>query len=305
MSETPPRPSPARVAAASAARPLAPSGAPALLAAAELQVSYPGRGVVLSHVSLAITSGRRVVLVGANGSGKTTLLRTLSGALRPDAGRITVHGKVLRHSRTALNEHRRGVQLVLQDPDDQLFSADVYQDVAFGPTNLGLPPGEVRDRVDEALHMLDIADLAHRPVHHLSFGQRKRVALAGAVAMRPALLLLDEPTAGLDPHGVASLLAGLDRLEVAGTTVALSTHNVDLAWSWADEVAIVAAGTVRQLDVAAALADEQHAAAAGLVRPWQVRLLDDVGVPWHAASRPRSIEDVAGAIRSGYRPPHA
>ncbi len=131
------------------------------------------------------------------------------------------------------------MQLVVQDPDDQLFAASVEQDVSFGPLNLGLPDAEVRARVAEALEALDIAALADRPTHLLSYGQRKRTAIAGAVAMRPRVLILDEPTAGLDPDGQERLLATLDGLRAAGTTVVMATHDVDLALRWADDAALL------------------------------------------------------------------
>lgn len=156
---------------------------------------------MLDHATVEVRAGRRIAVLGANGSGKTTLLRTLAGALRPTAGQVLWHGTLLHHSRSRLNEHRQRVQFVGQDPDDQLVSADVRRDVSFGPMNLGLPVPEVRARVEEALALLDLLPLADRPVHHLSYGQRKRVALAGAMAMRPAVMLLDEPTAGSTTSG--------------------------------------------------------------------------------------------------------
>ena len=177
-----------------------------------------------------------MALLGANGSGKTTLLGTLAGAHRPAAGRVTLDGEPLTHGRAALRAHRRRVQLVLQDPDHQLFSADVTQDVSFGPLNLGLDQAATRDRVSEVLDQLAIAHLADRPTHQLSFGERKRVTLAGAVAMRPDHLLLDEPTAGLDPLGVDDLLATLDGLNAS---ILIATHDLRLAAEWADQVAIV------------------------------------------------------------------
>lgn len=168
------------------------------LAARGVRFAFGDR-IVLDGADLTVAGGTRLALLGANGCGKTTLLRCLSGALQPQSGEVLLDNRSLQHTRKGLAEHRRLVQLVLQDPDDQLFSADVYRDVSFGPLNLGLSEAETRVRVAEALELLGIADLASRPTHQLSFGQRKRAAIAGAVAMRPCLLLLDEPTAGLEP----------------------------------------------------------------------------------------------------------
>jgi cobalt/nickel transport system ATP-binding protein len=238
------------------------------LAAHGLVAGYERGHRVLDGASLAVPAGRRLAVLGANGSGKTTLLRCLSGALKPAAGAVTVDGVPLEHSRRGLRAHRQEVQLVLQDPDDQLFSASVAQDVSFGPLNLGLPEEEVRARVTGALRLLAVEHLAGRPTHQLSYGERKRVAIAGAVAMRPCVLLLDEPTAGLDPSAVAEALAALTRLQEAGSTVVLSTHDVDLALAWADEVAVVVDRRVVQGLPAELLGDDDLLARARLDRPW-------------------------------------
>jgi cobalt/nickel transport system ATP-binding protein len=237
-----------------------------------LVVGYERGRPVLDGAALTVPPGRRLALLGANGSGKTTLLRCLSGALKPTAGAVTVDGVPLEHSRRGLRAHRQEVQLVLQDPDDQLFSASVAQDVSFGPLNLGLAEQEVRDRVAEALTLLAVDSLAGRPTHQLSYGERKRVAIAGAVAMRPCVLLLDEPTAGLDPSAVAEALAALARLQQHDSTVVMSTHDVDLALRWADEVAVVVDRAVVQGAPEDVLGDDALLARARLGRPWALTL---------------------------------
>src|SRR4029453_13547600 len=226
------------------------------LVADRLVVGYERGRWVLDGASLVVPAGHRLAILGANGSGKTTLLRCLSGALRPSTGAVLVDGVALTHDRNGLRAHRQEVQLVLQNPDDQLFSASVAQDVSFGPMNLGLPEESVRLRVAEALRLLAVDSLAARPTHHLSYGERKRVAIAGAVAMRPCVLLLDEPTAGLDPSAVAEALAALARLQQHDSTVVMSTHDVDLALRWADEVAVVVDRTVVQGEPGAAPGDD-------------------------------------------------
>ena len=267
-----------------------------LLAAEGVHAEYPGTGLVLDCAAVQLRAGVRLAVVGRNGSGKTTLLRCLSGAHRPTSGQVLTADGPLRHTRAGLIRHRQQVQLVLQDPDDQLFGAQVSQDVSFGPMNLGLPVAEVAARVREALDLLGIPELAERPTHHLSYGQRKRVAIAGALAMRPRVLLLDEPTAGLDPAGTELLLAALTRLEDAGTTVVLSTHDVDLAWQWADEVAVVEAGQVHQDVLVKVLTDEALVARAGLRLPWPVALLHRMGRHVDPAAPPRSVADVAALL---------
>lgn len=247
------------------------------LSASGLHVSYDDRRVLVD-AGLVVPRGGRVALLGANGSGKTTLLRCLSGAVRPDAGSIAVDGVPLRHDRSGLRQHRQVVQLVAQDPDDQLFAADVFRDVSFGPMNLGLPEVEVRRRVGEALDVLSIADLAERPIHQLSFGQRKRVAIAGALAMHPCIMLLDEPTAGLDPHGVDEMVDALERLLAAHTTVVIATHDVDFALAWADTVAVLHDGTLRHGDPVELLGDAELVGAARLRRPAVLRILAGLGI---------------------------
>lgn len=215
-----------------------------LLQAHNLTYRYPGNITGLSNLNLVVHQGRCLAILGPNGSGKTTLLLHLNGTLRPKAGHVSLEGHITGYSRTELSAWRRRVGLVLQDADDQLFAASVAEDVSFGPTNLGLDEGETEKRVQQALEALDIADLAERPTHMLSFGQKKRVAIAGAVAMQPEILLLDEPTAGLDHQGSMHLLHVLGHLKATGTTLVLATHDGDLAYEFADDVALFNAGGV-------------------------------------------------------------
>jgi cobalt/nickel transport system ATP-binding protein len=216
----------------------------AIIEARGLDYSYPGAGPAIRGVSLAIHAGERLALLGPNGAGKTTLLLHLNGILKPAAGEIFLEGRPADYSRRGLLGWRQKVGLIFQNPDDQLFSATVYQDVSFGPLNLGLPETEVRKRVDEALSSLEIGDLRNRPTHMLSFGQKKRVAIAGVLAMRPRMLILDEPTAGLDSSGTEHLLEACERLHQAGTTLILATNDIDLAYGWADELAVLHQGAI-------------------------------------------------------------
>jgi cobalt/nickel transport system ATP-binding protein len=268
------------------------------LTAQSLVAGYERGRPVLDGASLTVPAGRRLALLGANGSGKTTLLRCLSGALRPSAGWVTVDGVPLQHSRHGLRAHRQEVQLVLQDPDDQLFSASVAEDVSFGPLNLGLDEASVRERVAEALQLLAVDSLAARPTHQLSYGERKRVAIAGAVAMRPCVLLLDEPTAGLDPSAVAEALAALARLQEHDATVVMSTHDVDLALRWADEVAVVVDRTVVQGRPDDILGDDVLLARARLDRPWAMTVgsrLRELGL-LPDGPLPRDVAGLLGAL---------
>ena len=248
------------------------------LAARGLGVSFEGRAV-LQGLDLDVPSGRRLALLGANGSGKTTLLRALSGAQRPTAGAVLVDDVPTDYGRRGLREHRQVVQLVAQNPDDQLFAADVFRDVSFGPINLGLPDEQVRERVAHALEVLSITDLADRPIHELSYGQRKRVAMAGAMAMQPCVLLMDEPTAGLDPQGVTEMVDALTQLQADHTTVVISTHEVDFALGWADVVAVLVDGCLHLGAPATMLGDADLVARARLRQPVVLQVAGRLGLP--------------------------
>ncbi|MFE9628250.1 energy-coupling factor ABC transporter ATP-binding protein [Streptomyces sp. NPDC006527] len=268
--------------------------------------AYEEGPTVLDGLDFGIREGRALALLGRNGSGKTTLMRLLSGGLRPRTGTLTVEGRSVTYDRKGLTRLRTTVQLVVQDPDDQLFAASVAQDVSFGPLNLGLSDAEVRDRVAEALAALDITALADRPTHLLSYGQRKRTAIAGAVAMRPRVLILDEPTAGLDPDGQERLLATLDALRASGTTVVMATHDVDLALRWADDAALLTPSGAHTGPAAAALARTDLLRQAGLRLPWGIaaaRLLRTQGLLTESEAGPRSPEELAALAAAPAVPP--
>lgn len=215
-----------------------------MLEAQSVQYRHDHGQLALSNASLKIRKGVRLALLGNNGAGKTTLFLHLVGILRPASGRILLDGKPVEYSRGFLGNWRQRVGLLLQDPEDQLFSANVEQDVSFGPMALGLPEPEVRLIVRQALEDMGVLELINRPVHMLSHGQKKRVALAGVLAMAPQLIIMDEPTAGLDHPGQKQLMTVLNRLHKAGSGVVFSTHDINLARNWADEVAVMDGGQV-------------------------------------------------------------
>lgn len=203
---------------------------------------YPDGPQGLHDCSLRLARGRRHALLGANGAGKTTLLQQLNGLLQPAAGQILFNGVPLDASRAGLRALRQRVGLVFQNPEHQLFSAQVFEDVSYGPLNLGLDEATVRERVRAALADVGLSAHALAPVHQLSFGQKKRVCLAGVLAMQPEVLLLDEPMAGLDAPMQQALTALLDTLVARGVTVLLSTHDIDFAYAWADHLHLMQAG---------------------------------------------------------------
>ncbi len=204
-------------------------------------VAYPGGQVALDGVDLTILAGERVVLLGANGSGKSTLLKLLDGIMSPTSGRMTALG----HDVAAVvagddaYAFHREVGLVFQDPDIQLFSATVLDDVAFGPLQLGLPAAEVTERCEEALAAMDIAHLANRPPFELSGGEKKRAAIASVLSLRPDVILLDEPTAALDPRTKWVLVDLIKGLGSAGRTVVMATHELDIVPLVADRAVVL------------------------------------------------------------------
>ncbi|WP_294547680.1 ATP-binding cassette domain-containing protein [uncultured Pseudoflavonifractor sp.] len=201
----------------------------AAIEARELCYTYEDGTVALDHISLKAQKGKITGILGANGAGKSTLFLNLNGVLNPSSGQVLLDGAPVRRDRKGIAELRRRVGIVFQDPDDQLFSADVYRDISFGAVNLGLPEDEVRRRVEQAMERTGVSALRDKPTHALSFGQKKRVAIAGVLVMEPEVLILDEPTAGLDPHGVSELMRLLSQLrDSLNMTILLATHDMDV-----------------------------------------------------------------------------
>jgi len=203
---------------------------------------YPDGTSALDNCSMKVRRGSRTAVLGANGAGKTTLFLHLNGILRPSSGQVLYGGIPLDYSRAGMRKLRSLVGLVFQNPDNQLFSASVREDVSFGPMNLGLEEREVRKRVEESLLSVGMTESADRPVHNLSYGQKKRVCIAGVLAMRPEILVLDEPMAGLDAAVQGELMTVLDRLHAAGMTIIIATHDLDFAYEWGDDCIVLEAG---------------------------------------------------------------
>jgi cobalt/nickel transport system ATP-binding protein len=183
-----------------------------------------------------------VALLGRNGAGKSTLFLHFNGIHHPKSGEIYIDGEKLEYDKESLMKARQKVGIVFQNPDNQLFAPTVEEDVAFGPLNLGLPMEEVQDRVEEALARVGMSGFEKKAPHHLSGGQKKRVAIAGILAMKPEIMVLDEPTAGLDPQGVTNLTKLLKELNEEGITIIISTHEVDLVPNYAKRVFVLVDG---------------------------------------------------------------
>jgi cobalt transport protein ATP-binding subunit len=208
-----------------------------------LSFSYDGCTQALCEINLELRDGEFLAILGANGCGKTTILKHLNGLLKPSSGKVFLDDRELRFFKD--EEIFSRVGMVFQDPNDQLFGATVGQDVAFGAVNLGLKPGEVTHRVNHALKMVGALELAGKAIYTLSFGQKRRVAIAGVLAMEPKVILLDEPTSGLDPRGASLVMRLLRKLnQERGTTMLMATHDVELVPLFSDRVAIMNKGKI-------------------------------------------------------------
>jgi cobalt/nickel transport system ATP-binding protein len=249
-----------------------------VLAFEQVNYTYTGsHDPAIANLSLTIPQGKRCAIIGQNGCGKTTLFLLANGLYRPQRGRITWKQQPLKSDRASLIKLRQQIGLVFQNPEQQIVATTVEEDISYGLYNLGLATPEVSQRVQQTLIDFNLVELAHTPIHHLSLGQKKRVSIADVMALAPELLLLDEPTAYLDPRHTRILLATLQQIHDRGTTIVMATHDLDLVYRWADWVFLLDRGTLvlegtpekvfSQSDVLAAL--EFH-------RPIAVELLAEI-----------------------------
>ncbi|MEM2093338.1 MAG: ATP-binding cassette domain-containing protein [Candidatus Bathyarchaeia archaeon] len=205
--------------------------------------TYPDGSKALENVNFAAGKGEKIAILGPNGAGKSTLLHHFNGLLMPTSGKVKVLGQEI--SRVNLDFVRQKVGLVFQNPDDQLFAPTVVQDIAFGPRNLRLSANEIEERVKWAIEVMELQGLEHKSPHKLSQGQKKRVAIAGVLAMKPEIIALDEPTANLDPKTVNKILDLLLKLNrELGLTIIIATHDVDFVPLCTDKAYILNRGKV-------------------------------------------------------------
>ncbi len=265
-----------------------------ILEARNVSFAYGPAKWAIREMNFSLGTPERVALLGSNGVGKSTLMLLLNGTLRPQKGELIVLGKPIDYSRAGLHELRRRVGMVLQDPDDQLFGATVEQDVAFGPLNNGMNSHEARALVDETLAALGIPHLAERPIHELSLGEKKRVAIAGVLVLHPEIILLDEPTAGLDFAGICAMLALFRKLHQQGTTLVISTHDTDLAYEWANEAWVLGDGRIAaQGPIGEVMQDRATLSQAHLKMPWIV----EVALALGAQRIPATQDDLIQLVR--------
>jgi len=207
-----------------------------------LHLHYPDGTRALKGIDLAISEGEFLLICGPNGSGKTTLIRLISGLLKPTSGSVHVNGL---NPINDSSEVRRMVGMVFQDPDSQIVGETVKEDVAFGPENLGLPVEEITERVDWALQVMGLKDLSEKPCYLLSGGEKRRLAIAGVLAMRPQVILFDEPFSFLDYPGIREVLKHMVRLHREGHTLIVTTHDVEKVIAHVDRIAIIHDGELK------------------------------------------------------------
>ena len=260
--------------------------------------SYPDGTPALYKISLSVNQGSRVSLLGPNGAVKSTLLLHLNGIHLPQKGTVSVFGQEL-SKQTELNI-RQKIGLVFQDPDDQVFATTVWDDVAFGPLNMNLTKHEIEHRVADALHAVMMWELRDKAPHHLSFGQKKRVAIAGVLAMDPEVVVLDEPTAYLDPGGQEVLMTILQEFHRRGKTLLLATHDIDLAAEWADSVIIIKDGRTLAQGGTELLADISLVQEANLRLPTVSRIFNHFP-DFQGDKLPKTVEEAVEILRKIFK----
>ena len=268
-----------------------------VIEAQDVSFTYEGNEEkALDGLDLKIRRGSRVAFMGGNGSGKSTFFLCLNGIRKPDSGRICIDGKPIEYTRKRLLDVRGKVGIVFQEPDNQLFSASVYEEISFGILNLGADEETARREVDQVIGELEITPFKDRPAHALSGGQKKQVAIADILVMHPEVMILDEPAAALDPAHTRKVHQIVDRLTGKGITVLMATHDIDYAYRWADEIVLMHEGRVlRQGTPEAVCADREALCKAGLEPPSVLRLwecLQDKGMISRTDRHPRSTDEL-------------
>ena len=272
-----------------------------ILEARDVRYRYPGSQEAVKGISFHIKPGEKIALVGPNGAGKSTLLQMFNGMIRPTSGTILFDNEPVRYDRDSLRQLRKRVGFVLQNSDRQIIAPTVYQDVAFGPANLGYDEQAIRQWVALALRQVGLEGFERRVPHHLSGGEKKRVAIAGVLAMDPDILVFDEPTSGLDPSGSEDLMELLDELNNDGKTIIISTHDVELAYPWADRAILLLDGKILEEDVPdVAFGNSDHVRKAHLSVPTLLDLSAELSKRGFAIPerKPRSVLDMVHIIES-------
>jgi cobalt/nickel transport system ATP-binding protein len=270
-----------------------------LLEMQDVCYSYPlADRPAVQNLSFHLPKQRKTALIGRNGCGKSTMFLLADGLCRPAQGEILLDGIELKFDQATLNRWRQRVGLVFQDPEQQLVAPTVEADISYGLCNQNLPMPEIAERVQQTLQDFQLTELAQSPLHHLSLGQKKRVSIAGVMTLNPDLLLLDEPTAYLDPLQTRNLLTELENIHNAGTTLLVATHDLDFVYQWADWVLVMADGSLLLEGETLEVFEQLQASpdfGLGLPLLWQMwRSLPPI---WQQGAPPRSIDQLMVVLR--------
>lgn len=267
-----------------------------IIKAENIKFTYDDGTEALKGINLEIKKGQKVAFLGANGSGKSTFFLCLNGIHQPHSGKMYYKKEPFRYKKDFLLQLRSKVGIVFQDPDRQLFSASVRQEISFGAMNLELPAAEVKERVDRSILEMEITPFQEKPTHFLSGGQKKQVAIADILVMNPEIIVLDEPAAALDPKHTAIVNHHINQLTEKGITVLISTHDVDHAYEWADEIILFHEGKVlKNGSPSEVFCDEEALFATNLHKPAALRLFDDLcknGVLPSGLPLPKSLDQL-------------
>jgi cobalt/nickel transport system ATP-binding protein len=273
-----------------------------LLEFRDIYYSYPmAKAPTLQGLSFRLPQHQKTALIGQNGCGKSTMFLIADGLCQPDRGQILLDNIPLKFDRSTLKSWRQRIGLVFQDPEQQLVAPTVAADISYGLCNQGLPDSEVAAKVLKTLNDFNLADLALSPLQHLSLGQKKRVSIAGVMALQPELLLLDEPTAYLDPIQTRNLLAELESIATLGTTLLIATHDLDFVYQWADWVLVMDEGRLIAEGETIKVFEQLQSMPyfeLGMPTLWQIwsRISDKIpGLP-----APRSIDELNTYIKRMY-----
>lgn len=272
-----------------------------ILKADDLYFSYEGeKSHSLNGLSLEIGRGKKIAFMGANGSGKSTFFLCCNGILKPSKGTLYLDGKPYDYSRQGLLKLRQRVGIVFQDPDNQLFSASVYQEISFGILNLGVPEEEAKREVEAVIEKLEITPFRHKPTHALSGGQKKQVSIADILVMHPDIIILDEPAAALDPKHTTLVNRIVNQLTEEGITVMMSTHDVNYALQWADQIFLFKEGRVlKSGDPVQVFSDKQLLLETNLEQPAVLELFYSLcrkGILDSSLPIPRKLSELEGYI---------
>lgn len=256
------------------------------LSTSELSVGYQRDVAVLHGLNLDFSRGQVTAILGANGCGKSTLFMTLLGILKPQSGEVRWQGQPIGYGKKELRALRQRVSMVFQDPDQQIFYTDVESDIAFALRNLGMSETVIASRIEQALALVDGTALKAMPVQYLSHGQKKRVAIAGALVLEADMLLLDEPTAGLDPAGRSQMMALIRRISESGRRVVVSSHDIDFIYEVCDYLYVLSKGhLLAEGSRCEVFLQPDMLTQAGLVQPWLVRLHQELGYPLYESEQ--------------------